>query len=110
MKNRLMSVIFEVNENEDLSNVDKEKMLRVFQNICFKFRVLCLCCIQNENVFCSVVVGEDSEWVLRKIINEFNEKMDKENNGYSMYLPVVCDGVVFKRPVFYPFGDLVVTK
>lgn len=110
MKNRLMPVIFEISENETLSNMDKEKMYRVFQEICFKFRVLCFCCFRNDDICCSVLIGEDSERVLRKIIGEFNEKMDKEDNGYSMYLPVIRDGVVFKRPAFYPFGDLIVSK
>lgn len=110
MKNRLMPIVFEIEEDEILSNEEKEKILSLFQKISFRYRILSIQFLRNEEVVGYIVVNDNSEWVLRKIIEEFNMSMEKEGFEYSMYLPVVCDGVVFKRPAFYPFGELTVSK
>ena len=110
MKNRLMPIVFEIEEEDVLSTEKKEKLLSLFQKISFRYRVLSIRFSKNEDVVGYIVVNDNSEWVLRKIIGEFNDLLNKEGFEYSMYLPVVCDGVVFKRPTFYPFGELIVSK
>ena len=105
---KIMPVVLE--ENVDIEYKNKDMIYQLFSKICQENNVIFMTRIEKENLDGFLVFEKKKSDIVRCIVQKVNEILSECNIDYMVSLPVITDGVRFKKPTFYPDGKIKIIR